>query len=143
MSDLNRTAAYSDIEGGLQAWFKTLPAITALVAQRIFQGMPRKGPSAYPVITLFRVGGGPEEGDYPIDGAHVQIDCWGNPGDKLRTQGVAQAVISALLSMQCGTLLSSNVRGLGVYGINTLYLPDPGTGQSRYSVDCKVQCQAV
>lgn len=140
---LDMSPAFADAEAAVQGWLKKQPQVTALTGQRIFLGLPRKGPSAYPCLSIFRLGGGPEEGDYPIDRVHLQIDCWGNAGDKLRTWSVAKAVVSSLLSMQCGTLLSETVRGMGVHGITVPYLPDPGTGQARYVVDSLLQCQAV
>lgn len=137
------TPAFSEAEGALRDFLRQQPAMNSVVAKRIFLGLPRQGPSSWPAIDMFRVGGGPEDGDYPIDGVHMQFDVWGDKGDKLRCWSVAQALVSTLLSLECGTMISAGVRFLGVYGINVPYMPDPGTGQARYVVDCKVQCQAV
>lgn len=134
--------AFSDIEGGLKIWLRELNLPN--VGQRVFLGMPRGGASAYPVIVLFRVSGGPVTGaDFPLDEPRVQFDVWGNQGGKVECQAVTQSLISNLLDLPCGTLLGTTVRAVGVSAITVNYLPDADSGRPRYSVDCVVQAQAV
>jgi hypothetical protein len=142
MSPLIGAKAFSDIEGGLKTWLRGLNLPN--VGTRVFLGMPRGGPSSYPVIVLFRVSGGPATGaDYPMDEPRVQFDVWGNTGGKVECQAVAQALISNLLDLPCGTLLGTTVRAVGVSALTVNYLPDAESGRPRYSIDCVVQAQAV
>jgi hypothetical protein len=134
--------AYSDIEGGLKEYLRSLNL--ANLGTRVFLGEPRGGASAYPIVTLFRVSGGPVAGaDYPMDNARVQIDVWGNTGGKVQCQAVAQSIVSNLLDMPCGTLMGDNVRAFGATGFVVNYLPDADNGRPRYSIDCQIQAQAV
>lgn len=135
--------SFADIEGAFKEYLRA--ANLSNVGTRVFLGMPREGPSKYPVITLFRVaGGGPVSGaDYPLDAARVQFDVWGEIGGKVTAQSVAQAVIGTLLDTPCGTLLSEAVRLVGVSQVTVAYVPDPDDGRPRYSVSCVVQAQAI
>lgn len=138
------TSAFSDIEGGLKMYLKTVPAISAIFGSRIFLGIPIKGPSAWPVISIHRVGGGPIQDDTPIDDAHMSIHCWGEMGQKGALYPGAKALVDTLLyATPCGTLLGTGVRYLGAYGITVLYASDPKDNRPRYVVNCVVQSQAV
>lgn len=145
----------ADVEEGLKTYLRTVSVITSLVTSsagpQIFLGLPEGGPKSWgdpeqtslPAITIFRVTGGPEDTDYPSDKAQIQLDVWGQKGMKLACFNVAQAVVSTLRALPCGTILASDVRALGVSGINMAWLPDPQSGRSRYMVTCVVQTQAI
>jgi hypothetical protein len=133
-----------DVEGALKAYLKTVSALTSSpCGTRIFLGMPQGGPSKYPVIVLFRIGGGPEDADYPSDRALIQFDVWGNKGMKAECFAVTQELASTLRNTPCGTVLMTGVRLLGVSAISDSWVPDPNSGRSRYTVSCTIQTQAV
>ena len=134
---------FSDIEGGLKNFFRTNGPISAIIGNRAFLGMPIKGPSAWPAIVIHRIGGGPVDGDYPMDMARVQIDVWHDKGQKIACQALANLVASTLIDLPSGTLLSSTVRSFGFSQFTIPYIPDPETGRTRYAVNCVALAQAV
>lgn len=144
--------AYADVEGGLKTWLSSHAVIAPLVGAtgsplknaRVFLGMPSGGVRAWPTLVVFRIGGGPLSAvDYPADFANVQIDCWGNIGDKVGCFLLTQTVVRTLLDLSCGTLMSSAVRVLGVSSVTVPYIPDRDNGRPRYSVSAVIQVQAV
>jgi hypothetical protein len=135
-------STFADVEQGLKDWLRGLDLPN--LGDQVYQGLPLQGPSSFPAVALYRVGGGPpDEADYPIDNAHVQIDVWGNKGQKGICLGVTQAIVAALKNLVCGTLLNEDVRALAANGFGVMYLPDKDSGRSRYIVTCVVQVQAV
>ena len=137
-------SALVDIEGALKTWLKANAVVSPLVGGRVFLGMPRGGPSSWPVIVLYRVGGGPvSSADYPNDEATVQFDVWGDIGGKVACFAVTSALISTLHGLVCGTMLDNEVRVLGAYGFSAVWLPDPETGRSRYAVTCVISAQST
>jgi len=136
--------AISNVEGGLKTWLRDpLSPTYSLVGGRVFMGLPRGGPSTWPCLAIFRVGGGPTDGDYPKDSARIQINVWDLPGQKRRCLQVTKALITAVHDLACGTLLSDDVRVLGTYGITNMWLPDSDTGNSRYVVQFVIDTQAI
>ena len=145
--------AFCDIEGGLKAWLETHPVLAPLVggivsgdtyrSARVFLGMPSPGPGAWPVFSIYRIGGGPMNADVPVDVPRVQIDVWGDIGKKVACFNVTKTLVSTLLDLPCGTLLSSEVRVLGVSNVTVPYVPDRDNGRPRYSVNAVIQAQAV
>ena len=134
--------SYTDMEGALKAWLRSLNIEN--LGTQVYLGLPREGPSSWPAVALFRIGGGPPDGaDYPADPAHMQTDVWGSTGQKVTCAGVTQAIISALLDLASGTLMDENTRALGVTSVSSIYLPDKEDGRPRYSVSCIIQAQAV
>lgn len=132
-----------DVEGALKAWFRAQAPVSAVVGNRVFLAMPKGGPSAWPAVTLFRVGGGLDDVDYPSDSARVQIDCWADLRQKGVAMTVGQAIVRSLRAMVCGTLLVPGVRAMGAHSITMMYLPDPQDGRPRYIVQAVVQAQSV
>lgn len=137
------TYALPDIEGGLKAFFRANDPIAALVGNRVFLGMPIGGPKKWPALVIHRIGGGPQDADYPMDLARIQIDVWHDTGNKIACQALAALVASTLINLPSGTLLSSAVRAFGFSQFTVPYVPDPETGRARYAVNCVAQAQAV
>jgi hypothetical protein len=132
----------ADHEGAMKAFLRT-QNVGGEVGNRVFLGMPEEGPSAWPVITLFRMGGGPDDGDYLMDTARMAFHVWGVKGQKTECFAVAQALISILYYLPAGTMLDENTRALGVSGLASVWSPEPEDGRARYVVTGVVQAQAI
>lgn len=131
-----------DVEGALRTWLRGRAAITALVGQRVFFGIPRKA-STWPLITLQRIGGGDDQSQAPIDRALVQIDVWGalddsGNGMKADTTTVVNTLRAELATVDRRTALNADVDCLGIVVVGVVYLPDPDNDRPRYSVTAEV-----
>lgn len=131
---------FADVEGGLRTWLRTQSDITALVSTRVFFGVPDA--VTFPVITIQRVGGGPQSGEAPLDDALIQIDCWASGQNKAQAWAVAKAVIDVLESMTPQEL-DSGVYAYGASVDSVIFLPDPADGRARYSVTALVTVRSA
>lgn len=135
------TKTFADVEGGLRTWLRTVPDITAQVSTRVFFGIPRDSAgvatTSFPLITLQRVGGGPQSGEAPLDNALVQIDCWGAIGNKAQAWAVAKAVMDTLESLTPREI-ATGVYAYGASVDSVIFLPDPADSRARYVVTASV-----
>ena len=131
-----------DVEGALRTWLRGRTAITALVGQRVFFGVPKKA-DTWPLITLTRVGGGDDQSQAPVDRALIQIDCWGDldtsgNGKKADATTLVNTVRAELQAVDRRTALSADVDALGINVETVVYLPDPDNARPRYVVTAEV-----
>ncbi len=135
-----QTYLYVDVEGPLRTWVRSLATINALVASpSAFFGFPAG--RALPVITMYRIGGGPAGGDHPVEEADVSFTVWAET--KAAAAAIAAALVTALRN-----LASQVVEGVelkSVTNITSLFQPDTSTDPDtpRYIVDATVVCIAV
>lgn len=140
-----------DVEGGLVDWLKTRAQVTALVAQRVFFGVPRTVVEAddYPMIVAFRVGGGDDDSEAPTDLALVQFDVWGRLRGKEGAMAVANALRSELKGLRGRTVLrapTADTPGVVAFGATVdtvLFRPDPADQRPRYVVQALVSTIAT
>lgn len=126
---------FTDIEGGLRTWLRLQSDITAVVGTRVWFGIPEG--ATFPLIDLQRVGGGPQEGEAPLDDALIQFDCWGAGKNKAQAWAVTAALLGVLESMT-PQQLAAGVYGYGVSVESVIFLPDPANSQARYVVTALV-----
>lgn len=131
---------FADVEGGLRTWFRAQSDITSVVSSRVFFGVPDG--VTFPIITLQRIGGGPQRGEAPLDDALIQIDCWGGIGNKAQAWAVTAAVLAVLESMTPQEL-ASGVYGYGASVDSVNFFPDPSDGRSRYVVTATVTVRSA
>lgn len=135
---------WPDVEGALRTWLRTRTALTALVGQRIFFGVPRgAGESSFPLVAIQRVGGGDDASDAPLDRALIQLDVWGQldasgNGRKADAWAVVNALRTQLGAMGPDTTLASGVIGHGATVESVGWLPDPDSDRPRYAVTAEV-----
>jgi hypothetical protein len=142
--------SWPDVEGAVVAHLKGVTAVSALVGQRVFFGVPKKATeSSYPLVVVSRVGGGPEQGtDAPVDVALLQLDVWagidasGN-GKKAEAWGVVNAVVDALEDIRRRTVVGSTVALFGAHVESVLWLPDPDNDRPRYVVTAEVTAMSA
>lgn len=127
------TITLIDIEGAMKTWLKTQTPVTALVATRVFMGVPLE--ATFPLVSVRRIGGGTQGGDAPIDDGLVQIDCWGN--SKSQAWALTKAVVEALFAMSEQSL-DGSTRGHGASGITWNFFPDPKTDRARYVITVSI-----
>lgn len=145
------TITLPDVEGGVRAFLRADAGVVALVAQRVFFGVPDE--PTWPLVTVQRVGGGDDFSEAPIDQALVQIDCWGRlysdtdptkkHGDKAQARAVANAVRAALHEIRSDT---TSFVGCVLYGATVnadLFAPDPDNDRPRYSLLASVSARAA
>lgn len=133
-------AVFADVEGGLRAWLRGQPSITALVDQHVWFGIPAN--AQFPLITIAQVGGGPGVGEAPITDALIQLDCWGAGQNKGQAAAVMTAVLGALDSLHCGAEMGGEVIAMGSTVESVIWLPDPQSNQARYVVTALVSAKA-
>lgn len=138
---MSHTRTFVDIEGGLRDYLRTLTALTNLVEQRIFLGIPSSG-TDFPFIQMSRVGGGPDLLT-PLDNAEISFSCWG--ADKAEAAEVAAALVSELESLQAGTEIASGLKCGGASVLLWLWSPDTSTDKptARYVIDARITAKAV
>ena len=142
---------YPDVEGALRTWLRAQPAVTALVAQRVFFGVPEKA-TTFPIISIQRVGGTDDISDAYIDQAIIQIDCWGRlyadtdvskkGGDKAGCDVLRRTVRTALAGIRDATPLDSSVVALNALVLSDPYIPDPADGRPRYAITTQITARA-
>lgn len=130
---------YPDAETAVKAWARTL----GIVGTRVFLGLPAKA-SAYPIVVVQRVGGGPLPGDTPVDGALLQLEVWGRPPDQGSRGGQDRATVAAaahaladqVASLVPGTRMgTAAVSGGAEVTRSPTWSPDPDDRQGRYLLD--------
>lgn len=134
--------SYPDIEGALRTWLRGRAAITALVGQRVFFGVPDKA-ETWPLITIRRVGGGDDPGIAPVDRALVQLDVWGDidasgHGKKADATTLVNTLRAELSAVDRRTALTASVHALGISVESVVWLPDPDNDRPRYVVTAEV-----
>jgi len=131
---------WPDTEGAVRTWLRASTVAHAVVADRIYFGVPKESPT-WPLVTIQRVGGGNDASDAPVDNALIQLDCWGTlhpngNGDKAGCLTVANAVRSALEVVN-DTLIATSVRA-SIEVESIIWLPDANNDRPRYVVTANV-----
>lgn len=139
---------FCDVEGGLRTYLRADAGIQAVVAQRVFFGIPDS--PTFPLVVVRRVGGGDDPSEAALDQALVQFDCWGpvtasGHGDKATAQSVRAAVrkVLRLLAMQGATALDANTVCYGAVVQSDIWLPDPADDMPRYAISAVVTARAA
>lgn len=84
-----------DVEALTCTYLRGRPDIAALVDDRVYTAIPAS--PEWPLVSLFRIGGGPDEWPYRLDQARLQIDCWADT--KAAAHDLARAAQTALWAM--------------------------------------------
>lgn len=127
--------AFPDTEGACRTWLRTKTTLTAVVAQRIFFGVPDDASETdFPLITVQRLGGGGDASEAPLDVASLQIDCWGNLRGKAVVLALANAVRSEINELRTATAWDGTVTCLGATVENISFMVDPEDQRPRYSL---------
>lgn len=127
---------WPDTEGAVRTWLRNQTGVQAVVATRIYFGVP-KPTATYPLVTVQRIGGGPTAGDAPVDAAMLQIDVWGDKhangnGNKAGCWTVSAAVLAALEVVN-DTLIATSVRA-AINVESVIWAPDPTDDRPRYVI---------
>ena len=135
---------FPDVEGALVTFLKANAGVSAIVAARVFFGLPKGATEAtYPLIVVMRVGGGDDASEVPIDNALVQIDVWGaistkGYGLKAGCTTLANAVRSACRSVVGSTTIAPGVDAAGIQVQSAIWMPDPANDRPRYVLTAEV-----
>lgn len=135
-------STWPDPEGLVQTALKADTAVTALVGNRVFFGIPKRNvEGTFPLIVVGRVGGGQDASEAPLDVPMLQIDCWGSldaKGNGLKRDclTLVNTVRSSLEAMGTVTTIAGHQLGVNVESV--LWLPDPDNGRPRYTVTAEV-----
>lgn len=114
------------MEADLIALLLARPAVTGAAGDRITP-LARKQGAALPAIVMQRIGGGPEyadDGEAGIQGARMQIDCWGETYASAKDlSGLVISELSALADVIEGAttflyIVLEEVRDLRESGVN-------------------------
>lgn len=125
---------FPDAEGAVLDWLLEHPRMIAAGNKGVWFGVP-SGTPPKPFITLARVGGGPVNGEIPLDQARISFSVWA--GSKIAAASVAGVLVEVLHAMRT-TPLREDAVGRGASDISVLWLPDPETKTPRYMVDATV-----
>jgi len=137
-------SAWPDVEGGVRDWLRADTAITALVAGRVFFGIPEGATDAtFPLVTVARVGGGQDPSEAPLDLALIDVSVWGRLRDKAGATEVLNAVRSRLEEIRGRTTLATGVDAFGAEVVGVVWLPDADNARPRYSVTAEVTAMAA
>jgi len=129
---------YPDVMAGVRAWARADADLAALVAGRVFFRIPDR--PVYPLIRLYRAGGGPMPGEAPLVTARVAFDCWA--ADYATASRLARTVESSADQLVPGVAAA----GVWFYDASpdqSRDLPDPASGRPRVVVDVLFTCRAV
>jgi hypothetical protein len=142
---------FPDVEGALRTWLRANTAVSTIVGQRVFFGVPEQA-TTFPIVTVQRVGGTDDVSDAYIDQALIQIDCWGRlyadtdaskkGGDKAGCDALRRAVRSALFAIRGATPLNSQVVAYNAAVLSDPYSPDPANNRPRYVITVQITARA-
>jgi hypothetical protein len=127
----------ADAEAVARTWCRGL-ALPG-VASKVFFGMPKPPPTAdpavwqpnYPLITITRVGGGPDP-DLPSDDARIQFDVWAK--DKGTASAITTKLVANALAVN-GQSIAGGILAGALVVMGPLWRPDQTAGVARYVVD--------
>ncbi len=126
-----------DVEGGMRTFLRNDTDVQAVLDQRVFF-RPDVG-AEFPLAAVYRVGGGEDPGEAPVDRAVIQIDVWGNLRNKAECFDAYQAVRKALSKPRSRTVLKTGVVAHGTIQVTDVrYLPDPEDNRPRYAITALV-----
>lgn len=115
------------------AWAKADADLGALGVE-IASTLPRNPEAKFPFLRGFRVGGGRDAAEAPIDGALLQWDAYSVHGDYATASLVARTLVAK--AERAGNFVTA---GGFVYGMTRSSGPrrvdEPVTGWARYQVD--------
>lgn len=117
---------YGDVLGDFRGWLRQHPYLTSL-SGRVFFRIPES--PTYPLLRIYRAGGGNQPGDAPIEDVQVGIDIWGGSYGDITT--VANGLKAAMHSMPSGTKMGQSTVCLNGEVIGEVDSPDPDTGNPR------------
>jgi hypothetical protein len=126
---------FIDAEDLVLAWVKTTsvaPLVTVSGSVKIFLGMPQGSP--LPCVVLSRVGGGPDDGDSPVDHARISFSVYS--ANRPQCKSITSALVSEIESIGYGAPyigVSGRLQS-GIVVLN-MWLPDPVDDTPRYIVD--------
>jgi hypothetical protein len=140
---------WPDVEGGIRAYLRADAGVTALVAQRVFFGVPRRG-ALFPLVAIQRIGGGDDPGEAPLDRALLQVDCWGAFSDEAKhirpnkagAFALAAAVRDALSAIRGATAIGDSAIAYGANVVGVQWLPELDD-RPRYSLTVDVTARAL
>lgn len=132
---MTATLVFTDTEGAVRTWLRTHPLLVAAGnGDRVFFGIPAG--ITYPIITVGRIGGGPNGGLAPLDNPRLSFSVWGNT--KKTAADVVLALVSAIEQLE-NEPLDAATFGHGATVDTILWLPERGTegdaDKPRYIVD--------
>lgn len=142
---------FPDVEGAMRTYLRGHADVAALVAQRVFFGVPDQ--PTWPLVTVRRVAGSDDTSEAPIDHAMLQIDGWGRlfndadkrksaHGDKAQADALRRALRKALWQIRGATTVGSVVL-YGAYVESDPFLPDPTNDRPRYALTTRVTARAA
>jgi hypothetical protein len=142
------TITFVDAEWALRDFLRDHSSFASLDRQpKVWLEMPEEGKRTWPMITVSRIGGGPENNNKPADNPRVSFQVWGGPGGEGRYH--ATEVTNALMGILHGLeneYLDEETAGLSALDITAYWNPDrsnPENILARYTVDATVKVRGV
>lgn len=126
-------------------WARNNPAIASVVGNRVATRLP-KDPS-FPFLTVFRVTGGPDVSDAPLDLPILQWDCYGaSRGDASPDYASASQLARTLVSEALEARSTVGTWGV-ILGMRVISGPrrldEPVTGWARYVVEMEMMTREL
>lgn len=133
-----------DTEGGCRTWLRSLATVTTHVAQRVFFAVPDDADETdYPLITVSRVGGGPDTSDAPIDAAVLQLKVHGTRRGKTVARTIAGVLWSEFRGIEGPLTWSSGIQCHGAAVESMIYMEDPVDSRPSYTLTVSAQVSSV
>ena len=126
----------ADAEALVSAHLRAASSVTALVGDRVYTAIPKR--AEYPLVRLWRIGGGPTASPPVLDAARIQVDVYG--GSKAQARELAATVLGELeanlVGVQAGgeSTVTATRAGTLRFQPDTTYDPP----KPRYIVDVQV-----
>lgn len=126
-------------------WAKADAPITAIVSQRVSTSLPKE--PTFPWLTVFRVTGGPDRSEAPIDIPLLQWDCYARKGEYNPDYATAYLLASTVVE-QARDYPGGDIGVHGhILGFNVVSGPrrfeEPQTGWARYVVEVQMVTRGV
>lgn len=128
------TVTFVDAEAAAKAWARANANIAAVVAARVFLGVNNNAP--FPQLVVERAGGGPQEGEAPVDDARVQFSAWAS--SRAAAAALAYTVMSEAESIAAPVTAGPAVMKGARTSLGPIYLTSEADEKAhtyRYLVD--------
>lgn len=135
--------AWPNVRAALRTYLRADTAVSAVVGNRVFYGVPHKAPT-FPLVTLpGQVGGGQDPGEAPIDRPLHQLDLWAAIPDGLDVLYTLESAVRDALDALRGATTIGSVVLYGATIAGAVDLPDPADDRPRRILTVDITARAA
>lgn len=131
---MSGTLVFPDAVEDLRQWLRQHPLLADLTGERWFFRIPDEVSGA-PFGRLYRVGGGPQASEAPIQDLRIAHEVWGKVDSDYTAVRQTVLALESLYQVASNVLMNNSTALLNARVTGALDAPDPDTGVPRMVCD--------